>query len=408
MSIIDDTYEKALKVLELCIHPKGMKASAYIGGYPQVWARDSMITFLGASLIKNDRFQECFYNSLKTLADNQSDLGGIPTNVDTRYELSSKGAGSIDNNLWFLMGSRVYQLAYQDSSLIKEYSQVIQKALLWLRYQDYNECGLLEAHEAKDWADLLANRYHTLYANTLYVGAQRAAGHILNDLGLQKEGNECFESADNTSKLINLRLWISEDVEAQLKSLKNTTVNPMDFRLFQGLAISRPYYLPWAAFRQWGDYCDGFGNCLAILLNIPDKTKADSITGHMFSSGMDLPYPIRVTDPPITNGSKDWREYYRNGNLNQPNQYHNGGIWPFVGGFYVASLVANENIAEAEENLQKLAQANYQGKEPWEFNEWLHGVSGRAMGAAKQAWSAGMYIYAYHAVKEKQVKFFPF
>ncbi len=48
MSIIDDAYEKALEVLELCIDPKGMKASAYTKGYPQVWSRDSMINFLGA------------------------------------------------------------------------------------------------------------------------------------------------------------------------------------------------------------------------------------------------------------------------------------------------------------------------------------------------------------------------
>jgi glycogen debranching enzyme len=32
----------------------------------------------------------------------------------------------------------------------------------------------------------------------------------------------------------------------------------------------------------------------------------------------------------------------------------------------------------------------------WEFNEWHHGVTGRPMGKAYQAWSAASYIQACH------------
>jgi glycogen debranching enzyme len=56
---------------------------------------------------------------------------------------------------------------------------------------------------------------------------------------------------------------------------------------------------------------------------------------------------VRVLHPVIHPGNKDWREYYRNNNLNLPEQYHNGGIWPFVGGFYVAALVKAGRLDEA-------------------------------------------------------------
>ncbi|MCL6567622.1 MAG: hypothetical protein K6T35_01750, partial [Meiothermus silvanus] len=101
--------------------------------------------------------------------------------------------------------------------------------------------------------------------------------------------------------------------------------------------------------------------------------------------------------PPIYPGDRDWREYYRSRNLNLPHQYHNGGIWPFLGGFYVITLAQVGKLHEAEVALDLLAQANRLGRsQEWEFNEWIHGLSGRPMGHPLQAWSAGMYVFAYH------------
>jgi glycogen debranching enzyme len=114
-----------------------------------------------------------------------------------------------------------------------------------------------------------------------------------------------------------------------------------------------------------------------------------------------------VLHPLIHPGNKDWCEYYRNNNLNMPEQYHNGGIWPFVGGFYVAALVKSGRREQAAQILEKLAEVNRQGvKEEWEFNEWCHGGTGRPMGYPYQAWSAGMYVFAYHSVNHGCVPIF--
>jgi len=161
------------------------------------------------------------------------------------------------------------------------------------------------------------------------------------------------------------------------------------------------------AFRDFGDYCDVFGNLLTILFDIANPAQEKRILDYMHQVGIDEPYPVRVLHPIIHPGNKDWREYYRNNNLNLPEQYHNGGIWPFVGGFYVAALVKAGRREQAAQVLEKLAQVNRQGtEEEWEFNEWCHGRTGQPMGYPHQAWSAGMYIFAHRCVRDGRVPVF--
>ncbi len=101
--------------------------------------------------------------------------------------------------------------------------------------------------------------------------------------------------------------------------------------------VKRPFFLPYVAFRDFGDYCDVFGNLLAMRLGVASPAQEKRILDYLHQVGIAEPYPVRVLHPVIHPGNKDWREYYRNNNLNLPEQYHNGGIWPFVGGFYVAA-----------------------------------------------------------------------
>lgn len=84
--------------------------------------------------------------------------------------------------------------------------------------------------------------------------------------------------------------------------------------------------------------------------------------------------------------------------INLPYQYHNGGIWPFIGGFWVL-LLNQTNKQTAQTELKKLANSNAVNN--WQFNEWFHGVSGKPMGVAKQSWNAGTYLLAWQAIYKK-------
>jgi hypothetical protein len=143
---------------------------------------------------------------------------------------------------------------------------------------------------------------------------------------------------------------------------------------------------------------------MTILFGVADQQKANLILDYIHKCGLNEPFPVRSVYPVVNPGEKDWRDYFRVRNLNQPNHYHNGGAWPFIGGFYVAALVQASRLDEAQYQLGKLAQMNKLGvRGEWEFNEWVHGISGRAMGYAGQSWSAAMYLYAYDAVKQGRV-----
>ena len=196
------------------------------------------------------------------------------------------------------------------------------------------------------------------------------------------------------------RCWVAEHFAEHLEKLK--TIRLEWFMLYHniGAISSRPFYLPWVAFREYGDWCDSLGNLLAILTGVADGHRTEHILRYMHQVGLAEPYPTKAIYPPIYPGESDWREYYRSRNLNLPHQYHNGGIWPLIGGFHVAALVRHGWQDEALESLLvSLAEANRQGiAAEWEFNEWLHGEHGHPMGFGEQAWSAAMYLYADNAV----------
>ncbi len=82
-------------------------------------------------------------------------------------------------------------------------------------------------------------------------------------------------------------------------------------------------------------------------------------------------------------------------------------IWPYIGGFYVAALVKAKQFDKARQELLRLAKANKLGvRHDWEFNEWVHPGKKKANGGPYQAWSAGMFLFAVSALKQKRLPFF--
>lgn len=412
-AIIEQARERARDILRGCVTPHGFRASALAAGYPQIWARDSVITFLGAVASGDPELLGAGKASIETMSAYQSCLGLIQLNVnpDTGY-VSTENAGAVNSNLWYILGHYLYFKTTGDTPFLVKHWPHIDQALRWLEYQDMNECGLLEVPEAGDWMDLLAVRYNVLYDNVLYYAAVLAHQELRQALPTAEPAHQCKVSAAGIHERLNAlmwidRCWVAEHFAEHLEKLKAFRLEW--FMLYHNIATisSRPFYLPWVAFREYGDWCDSLGNLLAILTGVADRHRAEHILRYMHQVGMADPYPTKAIYPPIFPGETNWREYYRSRNLNLPHQYHNGGIWPMIGGFHVAALVRHRWRQDAERLLISLAEANRQGLEgQWEFNEWMHGERGRPMGFAKQAWSAAMFLYADHAFQSGQLPLF--
>ncbi len=403
MAITEIAFDRAHAILGSECSPIGLMASPE--GYPHVWARDSVITSLGAVL--SPGHENCLRTSLVTLAGQQTEMGAIPNNVSVATgRLDHTNAGSVDSNLWYILGHYIQYRTFGDVAFLREYWPSLERALLWLRYQDSNGCGLLEVHEAADWADLLANRFNILYDNALWYATLRAMAEMARPLGV--DSTRYDEMAADVRHKMRIVLWVGPENEGEWgPGCPGHTEWKHTLSQVGPVLVKRPFFLPYVAFRDYGDYCDVFGNLLTILFGVANPAQEKRILDYLHQVGIDEPYPVRVLHPVIQPGSKDWREYYRNNNLNLPEQYHNGGIWPFVGGFYVAALVKAGRQERAAQVLQRLAEVNRLGaEEEWEFNEWCHGRTGRPMGYPHQAWSAGMYLFAYHCVRDGRVPVF--
>jgi len=410
--LVQEATRRATDVLHGCATSRGFRASALSAGYPQIWARDSMVVFLGAAATGDPDLLAAGRASLEIMSAHQSRRGMIQLNVnpDTGY-VSTENAGAVDANLWYILGHYLHLKSTGDLDFLRQHWTSIERAIIWLAYQDMNECGLLEVPEAGDWMDLLAVRYNVLYDNVLYYAATLAYGQMADLLiGRQCYGPEV--GAAGIHERLNLlmwidRCWVAEHFAEHLERLKAFRLEWFMLYHNVGTISSRPYYLPWVGFREYGDWCDSLGNLLAILSGVADRHRAEHILRYMHQVGMAEPFPTKAIYPPIYPSESNWREYYRSRNLNLPHQYHNGGIWPMIGGFHVAALVRHGWLKQAERLLLSLAEANQQGvNQEWEFSEWLHGKSGHAMGFSQQAWSAAMFLYAENAVRTGKLPLF--
>ena len=102
----------------------------------------------------------------------------------------------------------------------------------------------------------------------------------------------------------------------------------------------------------------------AIVSGIATAEIAKSILAFIEKEKLDKPYPCKAIYPPIKQDSNDWHDYFDDCEARKPYSYLNGGVWPFLGGFYVAALVKVGEYAKAEQVLVKLAEAkiNWQNR----------------------------------------------
>lgn len=399
--ILSRARTEAFKVLRACAGPIGLKASAGPDGYTQVWARDSMISLIGASISKDATILTVFKKTLETLRKHQTELGCIPNYIDPESEKPNFKA-YMDGNMWYVLGQAVYWETTKDRKFLETSWPSIHLALEWLAHQDVRQAGLISMQEACDWQDLFAVRDQGLTINVLYAAALSAAEQLAKELGKHEPAEQYAHRARITKREIRSLMWVDyRSIKAQTLLREN-----YDQLLLRGRTLSTlaqaPYFIPYLAFQDFGTWFDTLGNALAIIFGVADKHQSASILDYASSVGIADPAPAKAIYPPIRPGHKDWRDYYFNRVLNLPHHYHNGGIWPFIGGFWVLALVKAGRIAEAETALLWLAQANQKGASgEWEFNEWLHGQTGKPMGKPMQAWSAGMFLWADAALRDK-------
>lgn len=409
LALIQEGYVKAVEALKKNITPLGFSACSIKDNvahgtdenYYSVWARDGAITVIGSlSLIHDKEIHDCQRQTLLTLLEHISRNGQIPSNVrikDNTPDYSGVGGiCSIDSGIWVIIAFYEYVNVTKDIDFLRKYIGDIKETMRWLGAHDSNNDALLEIPEAGDWTDLFGRSYNILYDEILWYRSNVCFGRMLEMLGNHEEAGEYIRWSQVIKKEIVTNFWPS--TQQQLFSSvsfaeKQFTLGDTSYLIAQ----TTPFDFSWR--------CDTLGNILAFLHGTIDAEKAHQTFKFMLGVGVNDPFPVANVYPVVSPGDPDWRPYYTVNLLNLPNHYHNGGIWPFVGGFWVkfVNKLGFRDVAIAE--LHKLALINKEGiNHEWEFTEWAHGVTGKPMGKAYQAWSAAQYISAYHDLKLNKIK----
>jgi glycogen debranching enzyme len=400
---VEETFERARQVLIENSTEHGIKAASTL--YNQIWSRDSFITFIGSNMLGEERLFEAAKRTLTTLGRSKTSTGMIPVNFDlSRGKPRLFFAGATDASAWYIIGLANLYHTTQDRSLLGENLDHAIDAYIWLRYQDTTGAILIDSHPAADWMDNTVIRQgKTLYNNVLFLIATKCINYLCEESG--KTMDKRFALDFETLKQRFNMLFAPDEEFMRSGYWPNIADTDKDY-ITNPPKGKMPFYPNFITFNHVDMHFDTLSNLLCIVSGISDKGMESSILSYIESNKVASPYPIKVLHPNMREGDKFFDKAYTDAKpkhwRNDEYCYHNGGIWPFVGGFYVVSLVGKDNNAASRE-LQSLAAANSVKRASGEvgFNEWLHGLSGEALGQDGQSWSAGMYVAAYLATKGK-------
>jgi glycogen debranching enzyme len=403
LALLQRAYQKAIEALRKNLTPKGFSACSLADNqvygtdenYRSVWARDGCKSIIWSIDLADDDIRSCQAATLRTLLAHQAPSGQIPSNVsiDTeRPEYAGVGGiTSIDSGLWLFLALWRYSEVTGDWSIVEEYRHHLQRTMDWLSAHDSNNCGLLEIPEAGDWTDLFARSYHVLYDEVLWYRALICYAAILRHFEEHDMADDYANWAEHVRAVLLRNFWPSTNPTPSegFPSFSEVQYALGDARYM--VAEISPFSFSWR--------CDVYGNLLAYLTDVIDKDRAMMTFRFMWGVGVNDPGPVKCLYPPVQAGDPEWRPYFTVNMLNLPNHYHNGGIWPFIGGLWVRYIhkLGMKDIARRE--LVGLAKFCAMGSvHEWEFNEWHHGVTGRPMGKAYQAWTAASFIHACHSL----------
>ena len=376
---IEKAKEAALQVLLHNAYGPYNKLPRTAGwGYPEPYTRDLMISSLGVLVSGNKKLIGVLRRTLETVAKNQNSLGHIPSLIHDPDD-----RGSSDCTPLFLMAVGFFRKVMNEPGFLEDQ---VRKAFGWMGYQSPSGGVLVAQLPTTDWRDEQWVLGYGLFVNTVVYTYLRV-----------------FNQNDRASALREQMGRFTIKGETQHR------------HVHEGLVLRyKPYYALWSYKVYRSERFDLLGNSLAILSGIASPSRAkelitwteaecDSLrkNGELVSNLPPNFFPYIIPSDP------DWLPRYEK--YNMPGEYHNGGIWPFICGFYIAALVATGRHKLAEKKLVALTNLIQPAREAdveFGFNEWHRAQDGIPQGQDWQSWSAAMYIYATECVQKKRTPFF--
>lgn len=403
-----DSIDHAITLVRKCIRPEGFIASpSKSANYSRVWGRDGVIIGLAALMTDGGDMIKAFRNTLLTLATHQGPHGEIPSNVDFENGRVSYGGttGRVDADLWFIIGCGEYWQKTQDSQFLEKIIPVIEKVIFLLGAWEFNARGLLYVPATGDWSDEYVHNGYILYDQLLYLQAQKSWSYLQYH-GLNKKDDELLNKIHSLKKTIQANYWFGSDQNGS-ENIYHHVLYKKGYKAADQCAGR--HWLPFFTPLGYGYRFDAFANVLVSLLGVSSKKRRQIVTAYI--EEVVTPKDMNMLPafyPVIKPMDKDWDELkvtFSYTFKNQPYEYHNGGLWPLISGFYIADMVENGELEKARLFQIDLHRANRMSmnNEPWSFPEFIHGKNFTPGGNQHQGWSASAALMGHYAIQGKKV-----
>ncbi len=397
----NEGYQKAIEQLHRCSTEHGFVASTVEKeNYHRVWGRDSSITGLAALLSDDEALVDSCRRSLETLAEYQGPHGEIPSNVDPVTNKVSYGGttGRVDSNLWFVISCGEYWRHTNDTDFLDRMLEPLNKIRRLLGAWEFNARGLLYVPPTGDWADEYPQSGYVLYDQLLYLQAQK----IFCAIEQYRDSSSIKASTDKVTRLQNLlqaNYWLF-DSEAKVDRIYHENIFKRGRK--KASALKYQHWMPCFSPLGYNYRFDTLANVLAGLFGLANEEQIFAVDAYIEKEVVSKKLKLLPGfNPIIHQQDKQWEKLqtsFSHRFKNKPYEYHNGGLWPMVTGFYAADLAQRGCKKEAETYVRGIHTANQTDNtetgEAWGFPEYLNGQTLQPGGTPSMAWSAAAAVIA--------------
>lgn len=375
-----DAYDSSISLLKsLSAGPEDnsigfFASSAAMDNYKRVFTRDAFWMCMADILTDESELIEGCRNSFSTMARCQSEDGAIPSNVSPDGKVSYGIINPrIDPTTLFIIGCARFAKRHPEENIADKYFDAVEKAMGYLeRKWESASCGLLYIPRAGNWADEYLQQGFVLYDEVLWHMALREYADILSS---KKDGREELYrvKAEKVRDIIRRKFWVN-DLNPDRENIYGRVWKKFDFgRMGYFLHF---YFSPdkgASSFRHPCGIFDAFGNILAILSGVATEEHTERIISFIDEISVNK-FPLVPAHYPLFP-----EETFRSGRIHQyrfkefVGHFHNGGLWAWYTGPYVAALVKAGKKEKARLFLEGIIKANSEKKDAMDFYEYHTG-----------------------------------
>ncbi len=284
--------------------------------------------------------------------------------IQPKY-ITAHNTVSLDGNCLIVISAMRYATHTGDDSILATHWHKLKQAVAWLNGHARADDGLLHQLAFTDWADSVGRTGRILYTNVLYWKALHELAFAAERLGYMEDHAFYKAKAQGIHDAVQNYFW----------------------RPDLGFFITSEDY----------ELLSSSGNTLAVAWGLADMEQSQIILDKMAEFGMADPVPTQVTHAPYPINLIAIEN-----RLGGIASYHTRAAWLWLGAWHIIALARSGRLDEAEELLQRAANAIVRDGVVHE----VYGQDGNHLSTlwytseAPLTWNAGMLVYAYHVVYE--------